>query len=123
MRQSVSWQKNGRGRGKVSLMESNGRHFLLLNYHSLPVVHADYAYYGSVASQDGDSSCWGRVDDVRNNNVDGSFDGNTSIMLYGKCPVGEDGLANSALEYSTLEEITAVINKYTEERVLFTLDF
>ena len=44
-------------------------------------------------------------------------------MKYGKSPVGENGLTLGAVEYSTLEEITAVIEKYTEERVLFSQDF
>lgn len=115
------WQKNGHGHGKVSLMESGGRRFLLY-YESLAAPNEDYCYYGSVAQQDGDPSFWGIVDAVRNNNVDGSNDA-LDIMHYGKCPVGENGLTSGGLEYSTLEEITAVIEKYTEERVLFTLDF
>ena len=79
-------------------------------------------YYGSIASQDGDSSCWGSADAIINNNLDGSMDDFVG-MKYGKSPVGENGLTLGAVEYSTLEEITAVIEKYTEERVLFSQDF
>lgn len=117
----VGWPKNGQGHGKVSLMESGGRRFLL--YHNLGVSNENLIYYGSIASQDGDSSCWGIVDAVGNNNADGSLDDFVG-MKYGKGPVREDGLVSPGImEYSTLEEITAVIEKYTEERVLFSLDF
>lgn len=115
------WQENGHGHGKVSLMEYGGKRFLLY-YSSLAASHEDYVYYGSIASQDGDSSCWGSADAIINNNLDGSMDDFVG-MKYGKSPVGENGLTLGAVEYSTLEEITAVIEKYTEERVLFSQDF
>ena len=91
----------------ISLVESEDRLFVCICQDS-ESGGITYAYYGSVAENDGDNSYWGRIDWVWI----------SPVNSHKRAGLSENGLRWGPGEYTTIEEIEAVIAQYTEVRVL-----
>ena len=106
---------------KISLVESEGRLYVLLYRHMLNKSESggredvEYQYWGSVAQSDGDYSYWGIVDRVE---YSWYSDGIGEAHQYGSWGHDETGLTNANYPKSNAGEFEAVKQKYTEVRVL-----
>ena len=106
---------------KISLVESEGRLYVLLYRHMLNKSESggredvEYQYWGSVAQSDGDYSYWGIVDRVE---YSWYSDGIGEAHQYGSWGHDETGLTNANYTKSNAGEFEAVKQKYTEVRVL-----
>ena len=106
---------------KISLVESEGRLYVLLYTHMLNKSESggredvEYQYWGSVAQSDGDYSYWGIVDRVE---YSWYSDGIGEAHQYGSWEHDETGLTHANYTKSNAGEFEAVKQKYTEVRVL-----
>ena len=96
---------------KLSLVESEGRLFILVHQES-DLEDNVFTYFGSTAQNDGDSSCWGQIDELeRYNTGDGSF-------RYHRKSLNEEGVRRGPWEECTIGEYESVIAQYSEVCVI-----
>lgn len=105
-------------RRKISLVESGGSLYVLTYWENNLTDGRQsnhYGYYGSTTQNDGDESCWGRIDGV----------GCTAAVrdVYYRDGLSESGIREGAgtSEELTVGECEAIIAQYTEMRVLLEI--